>query len=42
MYSDDAADFLGKMPVGKVKEIFDRLRETQAKELQRLLGYSEE
>lgn len=42
MYSDDAADFLGTMPVGKVKAILDKLRATQALELQRLLGYSEE
>ncbi|MCF8008501.1 MAG: magnesium transporter [Halanaerobiales bacterium] len=42
MYADDAADFLGKMPVGKVKDTLNKLKTDQAKELQRLLGYSEE
>jgi len=42
MYSDDAADFLGSMPVGKVKNILNMMRDTKASELQRLLGYDDE
>lgn len=42
MYPDDAADFLGTIPVGKVKEILNKLKDNQAEELQRLLEYDEE
>ena len=42
MFSDDAADFLGSMPVGKVKDVLKLMKEKQASELQRLLGYDDE
>ncbi len=42
MYPDDAADFLGTMPVGKIKTIFKLVKGKQASELQRLLGYDDE
>lgn len=42
MYSDDAADFLGSIPVGKVKNVLNMMKENQAAELQRLLGYDDE
>ncbi|MFW6006447.1 MAG: magnesium transporter [Halanaerobiales bacterium] len=42
MYKDDAVDFLGTMPVGKIKKILNILRDGQAQQLQRLLGYDEE
>ncbi len=42
MYSDDAVDFLGTMTVGKVKKILNNMRDNEAQELQRLLGYDEE
>lgn len=42
MYSDDAVDFLGSMPVGKVKNILNLMRDQKASELQRLLGYDDE
>src|SRR5690554_1175693 len=42
MYADDATDFLGAMPVGKVKNILKKMKQEQASELQRLLGYDDE
>jgi magnesium transporter len=42
MYPDDAADFLGSMPVGKVKKILNLIKDRKASELQRLLGYDDE
>ncbi|ACL70000.1 magnesium transporter [Halothermothrix orenii] len=42
MHPDDAADFLGSMPVGKVKETLNLLRTNKASELKRLLGYDDE
>lgn len=42
MYSDDAADFLGTMSVGKVKKILNLMQQEQAQELQELLDFEEE
>lgn len=42
MYDDDAVDFLGAMPVGKVKQILKLMQKEEASEIQRLLGYDEE
>ncbi len=42
MHTDDAVDFLGTMPVGKVKKILNNMKDNKAIELQQLLGYDEE
>ena len=41
MYSDDAADFLGIMSVGKVKEVLNLMQKELAVELQKLLEFDE-
>lgn len=42
IYADDAVDFLGSMPVGKVKKILNLMKDQKASELQSLLGYDYE
>jgi len=39
IYPNNAADFLKTILVGKIKEILDKLKANQTKEIQRLLGY---
>lgn len=41
MYSDDAADFLGIMSVGKVKEVLNLMKKELAVELQKLMEFDE-
>src|SRR5690606_2391264 len=41
MYSDDAADFLGIMSVGRVKEVLNLMKKELAEELQKLLEFDE-
>jgi len=42
MYSDDIADFLGTLSIGKTKELLKLMREEDAEQIRNLLGYDED